>query len=247
MDDFTVVGDNDDDFQAILDNLPGLSPVVPGKRGGGRKAINNIGADTVGIEMLKVLRTDHHVDISKAENLKGRRLWGVIDQPSFDRARQISMNVEEDELSYSQKGVLAISLDINDAKEIFVKWWKGTIVNGVLSFRHVFRKGEDYKLCKDTKGRYGLWKMDSTTGLPRTKNNGDYFSFPYSTLVNFEDYLNAIVEVTEVPVSFPEGEVTKLENLSEILANVNLNADVQNNNDSDESEVEEPEELEEEV
>ena len=212
-----------DDFQDLLDNLPGLSPVVPGKRGGGRKATNNIGADVLGIEMLKDLRTNHHVDLFQAGNLQGNVLWAVIDQKSFDRAKQISMNITP---SYSQTGVLAVSLARNADGVIFIQWWKAVIVNSVLSFSKILRKGAEYQLCKNPQGNTGIFKIDATTGLPETRNDGGYFSFPYSTLVSFEDYLNAIVEVTEVPVSFPSSEVDTLKGLSEILANVNLNASI---------------------
>jgi hypothetical protein len=221
----------DDEFQELLDGLT-IAPVVPGKRGGGRKATNNIGADVLGIVMLKELRLNYHVNLFDAQNLKGNTLWGVIDSKSFDRARQVSMNIEP---SYSQVGILAISLSQNADKEIFVQWWKATVLNGILSFRKIDRKGEDYRLCQNLSGQYGLWKMDSTTGLPQERNEKkDYISFPYSTLVDFEAYLNAVAKVAEVPVSFPDGEIENLKGLSEILANVNLNTEVPKNSTTDE-------------
>lgn len=217
---------NDDEFQELLDSLPGLSPVTPGKRGGGRKATNNIGADVLGYKMLQELRTNHHVDLFQPGTLKGNTLWGIIDQKSFDRAKQVSMNIDP---SYSQVGVLAVSLAKSDEGTIFVQWWKATLVKGVLTFQKILRKGADYNLCANLKGQMGLWKMDSTTGLPQEKNeNGDYISFPFNELVSFEVYLNAIVEITGAPVSFPNEEVSRLQNLSEILANVNLNTEVPN-------------------
>jgi|SRR5665213_470029 len=246
--DFTAVDDSTDEFQELLDSLPGLSPVVPGKRGGGRKATNNTGADVLGIVMLNELRTNHHVNLFQKGNLKGNTLWGVIDQKSYDRANQVSRNIEP---SYSQTGILAVSLAKTPDGTIFVQWWKATVVNNVLSFQKILRKGADYQLCANSKGQMGIWKMDATTGLPETKNNGDYFSFPYSTLVDFEDYLNALVEVTEVPVSFPNEEVSKLQGLSEILANVNLNStDVSTDvveDEEDEVDIEEDDEEFEEV
>ena len=39
--------DEFDDFQELLDGIS-ISPVERGKRGGGRKATNNIGADILG-------------------------------------------------------------------------------------------------------------------------------------------------------------------------------------------------------
>ena len=217
---FAVADDNDDEFQGLLEGIL-LSPVVPGKRGGGRKATNNIGADVIGYKMLQELRTNNHVNLFQPGTIKGNTLWGVIDQKSFDRAKQVSMNIAP---SYPQTGILAVSLALaDDGKTVFVQWWKATVVKGVLSFQKVLRKGADYQLCANLKGQMGLWKMDATTGLPQEKNdNGDYFSFPYNELVDFEVYLNAIVNVEEVPVSFPDGEVSKLQNLSEILANVNV-------------------------
>ncbi len=224
MANFAISSDGDDDFQELLNGLPELSPVVPGKRGGGRKSTNNIGADILGYAMLKILRTVHHVDLFQKGNLQGNTLWGIIDQKSFDRARQIAMNNEP---SYSQVGVYAVSLSQSADKVVFVQWWKATLVKGILSFQKVLRKGADYQLCKDLKGNFGLWKMDSTTGLPQEKNeNGDYISFPFNELVDFEVYLNAIVEMTGVPVSFPDGEVDRLRGLSTILANVNVNTEV---------------------
>lgn len=240
---FTVADNNDnvDGFQDLLESIL-LSPVIPGKRGGGRKATNNIGADVLGISMLKDLRTNHHVNLFAAGNLKGNTLWGVIDQKSYDRANQVAMNITP---SYPQTGVLAVSLAQTQDKDIVVQWWKATVVNGVLSFQKILRKGAQYQLSKDSKGNFGLWKIDATTGLPETKANGDYFSFAYSTLVDFEVYLNAIVEVTEVAVAFPNEEVSKLQGLSEILANVNLYAEIPNG--SSVEDVLEEEEDEEEV
>lgn len=217
--DFT--SDNTDEFDELLASLPGLSPIVPGKRGGGRKATNNIGADDLGLSMLKTLRSDNHVDLFTAGNLKGNTLWGVIDQKSYDRANQVAMGITP---SYSQTGILAVSLAKTNEGEIFVQWWKATLVNSVLSFQKVLRKGAQYLLGANSKGQMGIWKIDATSGLPEVKNNGDYFSFPYSTLVDFEVYLNAIVEVHEVAVSFPNEEVSQLRGLAEILAQVNLNA-----------------------
>lgn len=220
---FTPDEDGFDEFQELLNNLPGLSPVIPGKRGrgGGR---NNIGADVLGYKTLQELRTNYHVDLFEAGNLKGNTLWGIIDQKSFDRAKQISMSIEP---SYSQVGVLAVSLARTDDGTIFVQWWKATVVKGVLSFSKVLRKGADYQLCANREGKLGLWKMDATTGLPREKNEqGDYISFPFNELVDFEVYLNAIVELKEIPVTFPKEEVSKLQNLSDILANVNFNVEV---------------------
>ena len=219
MTNFTNDDDGMDEFQEILNGLSGLTPIQSGKRGGGRKATNNIGADVLGMETLKDLRNNHRIDLSIAENLRGNTLWGVIDQQSFNRAKQISRNIKP---SYSQAGIYAVSLAQNAEKAIFIQWWKATLVNGVLSFQKVFRDGEDFQLLKDKNGRPGLWKMDSTTGLPEKKTNGDYIPFRYNELVDFEVYLNALVVTLEVPVSFPESEINNLRGLSEILAGVNL-------------------------
>lgn len=221
---FTTGDDNDDELQVFLDGLNCLSPVTPGKRGGGRKATNNIGADTLGVDMLNALRNEFHVSLSKPGNLKGNTLWGVIDQKSYDRANQLARGIDP---SYSQVGILAISLaplpETSTFGKAFVQWWKGTIVNDVLTFKKVFFKGMNYVLDYDPSKKLGLWKVDSATGKPILRSDGKtYFSFPLHTLVDFEAYLNTIVEVAEVPVSFPENEVAKLRGLSEILANVNV-------------------------
>jgi len=238
MDNFAN-NDNSDGFQELLNSLPTLAPVVPGKRGGGRKASNNIGADVLGVEMLKELRTNHHVNLFGGD-LKGNTLWGVVDQKSYDRAKQISMSIAP---SYPQTGILSVSLTQTTEGNIVVQWWKATSINGVLSFRKFYRKGAEYALMKNQKGDYGIWKIDSSTGNPEVKNNGDYFSFPYGELVDFEDYLNSIVEVTELPVSFPDEEVSKLKGLSEILASVNINTVVDSTDDSDEEFEEEEDEV----
>jgi hypothetical protein len=240
MENFTVADDNADEFQELLGSIF-LSPVVPGKRGGGRKATNNIGADDLGIAMLNTLRTQHHVNLFIDGNLKGNTLWGVIDQKSYDRAKQVSMNIIP---SYSQTGILAVSLARTNEGVIFVQWWKATLVNSVLSFQKILRKGAEYQLCANKKGQMGIWKMDATTGLPEEKNNGEYFSFPYSTLVDFEVYLNALVVEGEFPVSFPNEEVSKLQGLTEILAHVNLNTEIPSTSDVEDVLEDEIEEVE---
>ena len=222
---FTASDDGDDDdtsFQEMLNNLSGLAPVTPGKRGRGRKPTNNIGADVLGLPTLKELRSQYHVDLSKPGNLKGNTLWGVIDQKSYDRASQISRGMDP---SYSQVGILAVSLALSNENTAFLQWWKGTIVEGVLTFKKADFKGANYILGKDAQGMYGLWRIDSTTGTPFTKKDGSYFSFPLHTLVNFEAYLDAVVSVTEVSVAFPEKDIPKLRGLAEILVNVNMTSE----------------------
>lgn len=247
--DFTAVNDaENDEFQELLDNLPGLSPIVPGKRGGGRKATNNTGCDVLGVKMLEELKSNHCVDLSKRENVKGNTLYGIIDRNSVARATQISRNIKP---SYHQVGVLAFSIARNAEKVIFLQLWKGTIVNGVLSFQKVYSDRKDYILQGET---YDLEGNPVNESFWRTDKNGDKYSFyEMGIFVSFEDYLNAIAEVEEVPVSFPNEEVNRLKGLSEILANVNLNAEFINedselmDNDSELMDSEEDdEELEEE-
>ena len=231
--------DDFDDFQELLDGIA-LSPVVRGKRGGGRKATNNIGADILGIATLQELRKNHHVNLQNPANLKGNTLWGVIDQNSFNLATQNSMGIES---SYKQQGVLAVSLTKSDGGKIVLQWWKATIINDILQFRKVFKSGEQYHLCKNPQGNYGLWKIDASTGTPVVNGSGSYTSFNLNTLVSFEEYLNAIVMATEVPVSFPNDEVSKLQGLSEILASVNLNHEVPDNSTTElDNELDEVEE-----
>ena len=238
-DDFTIDdndnGNNVDDFQEMLDGIE-LSPILPGKRGGGRKTTNNIGADVIGVRMLDDLRNNHNVDLTKKENLKGNFLYGVIDQNSYSRAVQISRSIK---VSYPQVGVLAMSITQNSEGEIYLQLWKGTIVNSILTFQKVYSKSKDYRIGKNSNGQTSFW---------RTDNNGKTYSFSeLGTIVSFEDYLNSVVEVTELPVSFPSEEIDNLKNLSEILASVNLlttelvddNNNIDEEVDFDDEEVEE--------
>jgi hypothetical protein len=246
--DFTVVDDNDDDFQELLNGIE-IAPVVPGKSGGGRSA-NNIGAEVLGRVMLAELRTNHHVNLST--DLASNTLWGVIDQKSFDRAQRIARKVEDKK--YSQTGILAVSLVKAPEGEFGIgvmQWWKATLVNGVLAFQKAYRKGADYQLCVNPQGGNGIYKIDAKTSKPSftTDKNGNkyYIPFPYAELVSFEDYLNAVVTTTEAPVSFPEEEVSNLQGLSEILANVNLNStvitnvEVETNSTQDANDIDEDE------
>jgi hypothetical protein len=205
--------DNIDDFQELLESLPGLTPIVRGKRGGGRKATNNIGADILGVPMLDDLRKNHSVDLTKKENLKVKFLYGYIDQPSYSRAVQIDRGIKT---SYPQVGVLAFSIAKSASGEVFLQLWKGITVNGVLSFDKTYSKTKDYKFGQNKEGDTSFW---------RTDDKREMYSFSeLGTIVVFEDYLNAIVTEAEVPVSFPDAEVNNLQGLSEILAQVNLNS-----------------------
>src|ERR1017187_731389 len=198
-DNFTVVDDSDDEFQELLDSLPGLSPIVPGKRGGGRKATNNTGADVLGVKALDEFRQNHVVDLTKKDNVFVNFLYGIVDQNSYSRAVQISRNIKP---SYPQVGVLAMSIAKSSEGDIFLQLWKGTIVDGVLSFQKVYSKSKDYKFGKNKSGLNSFWRTD--------KNNEMYTFGELGVIVPFEEYLNAVVTTTEVPVSFPDEEVIKL-------------------------------------
>ena len=217
--DFTNVDDDGsfDDFQELLDGIQ-LSPVVPGKRG--RGVTNNTGADVLGVPALKDLLTNHHVDFF-GDSSKGIQpnskpapytLYGIIDAKSVTRAEMKSQGIEPG-ISHRQTGILAVSLAQDSEKVVFLQMWRGNIVNGVLSFTRVYSKST-YKYVSNPDGIKSFWKVDT---------NGKYTSFNFSELVFFKDYLNAIVTSLEVPVSFPVEEVSKMQGLSEILANVNVN------------------------
>jgi hypothetical protein len=226
--------DNIDDFQELLESLPGLTPIARGKRGGGRKATNNIGADILGVTMLDDLRKNHNVDLTKKENLKVKFLYGYIDQPSYSRAVQIDRGIKT---SYPQVGVMAFSIAKSASGDVFLQLWKGIIVNGVLSFDKGYSKSKDYKFGQNKEGATSFW---------RTDDKGEMYSFSeLGTIVVFEDYLNAIVTEAEVPVSFPDAEVNNLQGLSEILAQVNLNSNDNEDNslkvDEDDNEFDEVE------
>jgi hypothetical protein len=234
-------GDSIDDFQELLDGLPQLTPIARGKRGGGRKATNNIGADVLGVKTLDDLRNNHNVDLVR-DGIKVKFLYGLIDQPSYSRAVQIDRGIAT---SYPQVGAMGFSIEQSTSGEIFLQLWKGTTVNGVLSYQKTYSKSKDYRYGANKEGAVSFW---------RTNDKGEMYNFQeLGTIVVFEDYLNAIVTETELPVSFPEAEVSNLQGLAEILANVNVNTvvpvvmDSTMTLDSEEDEVEDDEEEEDEV
>jgi hypothetical protein len=235
MDDFTSGNTDDfDDFQDFLDNLPGLSAIPKGKRGS-KGAKNNIGASVLSYKLLRDFVEYRVVDLTKKENLKGNLLYGIIDTPSVSRAGQIAAGIKK--LSYPHVGVLAMAIVKDEDGDIKLQLWKGNIVNGVLSFDKTFTTSKEYRYCQNPEGITSFW---------RKNKNGEMLPFTeLGTIVPFEEYLNAIVQEAEVPVSFPNDEVSKLRGLSEILANVNLNKEIPDNstqelnNDFEEDEVEE--------
>jgi len=209
--------DDMDDFQELLDGIQ-LNPVVSGKRGR-KSATNNIGADILGLPMLTDLLTNHHVDfvgdpakgIAPKHKLSANTLYGVIDAQSVRRAKMISKNIKP---SYNQVGVFAVSLAKDSTGAIAFQWWKGTVVNSVLTFQKVYSDSKEFQLRTNPQGIQTFWNVDK---------NGTYKVFPFNELVDFEEYLNAIAVTAEVPVSFPVDEVSRLKNLSEILASINTN------------------------
>ena len=231
MDDFAT-----DDFQELLDSLSGLTVVPPngGKRGG-RKG-SNIGADVLGITMLTELLKNHHVDFANPANIKTNFLYGVIDSNSVKTADQKSKGIKP---SYGLSGILAIQIAQTSEKVVYLQQWKGNVVNGTLSFQ---KADSPYQLVVNPEnGCKSFWKVNK---------KGEYFLFPFSSIVSFEDYLDAIVGNTELLVSFPNEEVSKLQGLAEILANVNINAVVNSNSvvdsdNEDDSEFEDEDEEEE--
>jgi len=226
--------DDFDDFQELLDGIT-INPVETGKRGR-KSATNNIGADVLGVPMLEDLLTNYRIDfvgnpakgIAPTHNLKDSAftLFGVIDAQSVRRAKMISRNIKP---IYNQVGVLAVSLAKDQSGNVIFQWWKGTVVNNVLTFQKVFSPSKDFVYKTNPQGIKNFWSVDK---------NGNYKVFPWSELVDFEVYLNAIVTETEVPVSFPSDEVSKLKGLSQILAGVNTNStsvvEVNNNDEDDE-------------
>lgn len=236
---FTPDDDNIVDFQELLDSLPGLSSEVSGKRGGGgRKSTINIGADDLGVTMLEDLVKNYKVDLLKKENIKANFLYGIIDRNSELRAGQ--RDKEADKLSYRQTGVLAFSIARSASGNVFIQLWRGTIASGVLYFQKMFPAGKDYRYGTNEKGLVSFW---------RTNKKGEKFSFgELGTFVDFEVYLNAIVEFAKVPVAFPDGEVAKMQNLSEILANVNFDVELSEVQISElaSTEIEDEEEVEDE-
>jgi hypothetical protein len=233
-------GDQFDDFQDLLDSLDGLSiPNGTGKRGG-RKG-NNIGADILGPTMLKDLLANHHVNLGNRAERKINYLYGVIDSASCTTAKNKSMGIPPSTPNgqYRQTGIQAISIAQTTEKVLYLQQWRGNVINGVLSFQRV---KSPYELMTNPKD------INKDTGKPITsfyKRVGkELIAFDFDSIVVFEDYLNAIIEVTELPVSFPNEEVSKLQGLSEILANVNLSNVVVSEDNSDEFDDSE-EELEE--
>jgi hypothetical protein len=236
MDDFTNGNTDDfDDFQELLDSLPELSAIPKGKRGS-KGAKNNIGASVLSYKLLRDFVEHRFVDLTKKENRKGNFLYGIIDNPSVSRAGQIAAGIKK--LSYPHVGVLAMAIS-KDEDGFFLVLWKGNIVDGVLSFEKTFSTTKEYRFGQNSEGINSFW---------RRNKNGEMLPFTeLGTIVPFEEYLNAIVEETELPVSFPTEEISKLRGLSEVLANVNFNSNPQSSliededseNDDEEDEVEE--------
>jgi hypothetical protein len=213
--DYTVADSNNSDndsFQELLEQLPGITKITAGKRGSGRKVTNNIGAHILGVKVLEDFRKNHAIDLSVPGNLIGNYLFGLIDNASFGLAKQLASKVEP---SYKPTGILAVAIVQDENKDIVLGRWKGTIVNSTLTFKRVWSKGKDYRFGVNPDGIYSFW---------RTDDNGKMY--PYiieGTLVNFDEFLNAIVDMEEIPVSFPDEDVSKMRGLAEILANVNVN------------------------
>ncbi len=210
----------DDSLQDLLDEVLSLTaPAQIGKRGGGRKVTNNIGADDLKIEMLNFLKKDHHVNLFVPGNLKRNTLWGVIDDKAFSRAESRSREVEP---SYSKSGILAVSLmRTTDGRDV-IQWWKGTLSGtGVLTFSKIIRKGGNYQYGKNLQGETGIWRVDSSTNEYVKTPSGYYEPFPFHTLVDFEVYMNAIVTTLEVGITFPDADIPKLRGLQDLLANLN--------------------------